>query len=408
MGKLRSLIIAAAALSCPFLACSGNIGQAMQSAAYFTAGAFYPDEAQPASHIPNTPEAEAGTAENAAVNAETNEAPRTEPAADTNNIPETSTESETSAAPGAETSESAQAGQAEPSDNAAQAVQPITLNRSDYTEAATEYNGNSGAVLRRHYGASLANDHITLSSGAQVRNCTSLPNETLAAAADDIPVTDIDLSEPTVLIVHTHTTECFQSASSAYYDAACPTRTRDCSRNMVAVGDALVNSLAKNGITAVHDCTVHDYPAYSGAYDRSEDTIRAALEKYPSIRIVIDLHRDAIENADGTRIAPVADINGRSAAQFMIIAGCDDGRFNMPDYMENFRLACLIQNTAEEMYAGLARPVLFDYRNYNQHITTGSLLIEVGSHGNSLDEALYTGELLGDILALTAVRLAAE
>ena len=71
----------------------------------------------------------------------------------------------------------------------------------------------------------------------------------------------------------------------------------------------------------------------------------------------------------------------------------------MPDYIENFKLACLLQNTAEEMYPNLARPVLFDYRNYNQSLSRGALLIEVGSHGNSLDEAIYTGELLGNIIA---------
>ena len=161
----------------------------------------------------------------------------------------------------------------------------------------------------------------------------------------------------------------------------------------------MAETLAENGITVLHDGTVHDYPSYTGSYDRSEETIRAALAQYPSIKIVLDIHRDAIADDDSTRVAPVAVINGQSAAQFMIIAGCDDGRFNMPDYIENFKLAALIQNMSQAMHEGLARPVLFDYRNYNQHITTGSLLIEIGSHANSLDEALYTAQLLGESMA---------
>ena len=169
---------------------------------------------------------------------------------------------------------------------------------------------------------------------------------------------------------------------------------------MVRVGEVLAQRLADNGISVLHDGTIHDYPAYTGAYDRSEATIRAALEEYPSIKVIIDLHRDAISNPDGSRTAPTAVINGRNAAQFMIITGCDDGRFgNMPEYLENLRLACLIQQSAEQLYPGLARPILFDYRNYNQHISTGSLLIEVGSHANSLDEAVYSAELLGDSIA---------
>ena len=234
-----------------------------------------------------------------------------------------------------------------------------------------------------------------------MRNCTEESAEKLLAASGELPALSIefDTPEPQVLIVHTHTTESYEPYIRDYYDEDFPYRTRDSRHNMVALGEALARSLAECGISAVHDGTIHDYPAYSGAYDRSEDTIRAALEKYPSIKVVIDLHRDAMGNPDGSRIAPAAEVDGKSAAQFMIIAGCDDGRFNMPNYMENFKLACLIQNSAESLYPELARAVLFDYRNYNQHITTGSLLIEVGGHANSLDEALYTSELLGRILA---------
>ena len=395
MGKLKSFIIAAAALSCPFLACSGAAGQAMQTAAYFAAGITPTETQEPALDISaNVPESVPESSDNAA--SEESSAPTYEhiPAEMSAGIePEATSET-------VELTETA-----ETSEPSADSVRPITQNITEYTEPAADYTTHSGAVVREHYGNSLAEDHITLESGAQVRNCTSLPNETLSAAAEELPPLDINITEPTVLIVHTHTTECFQPSAEDWYDASRPTRTRDNTQNMVAVGNALADALAKNGVIAVHDCTVHDYPAYSGAYDRSEDTIRAALEKYPSIKIVIDLHRDAIETSDGTRIAPVTEINGRNAAQFMIIAGCDDGRFNMPNYMENFRLACLIQNTAEDMYAGLARPVLFDYRNYNQHITNGSLLIEVGSHGNSLDEAVYTGELLGNVLAETVKKL---
>ncbi len=268
---------------------------------------------------------------------------------------------------------------------------------------------HSGDILRKTYGDSESSEYITLASGAQVRNCTNDSNEALLSAASQLPPLEIELnsSEPQVLIVHTHATESFEPYQRSYYDADHPSRSQDPSHNMIAIGDVLAETLAENGISVLHDGTLHDFPAYTGSYDRSEDTIRAALAQYPSIKIVIDLHRDAIADTDGTRIAPVAEINGRSAAQFMIIAGCDDGRFNMPNYMENFKLAALLQNSAEALYPSLARPVLFDYRNYNQHVTTGSLLIEVGSHANSLDEALYTAELLGESMA-AALSILAE
>lgn len=277
----------------------------------------------------------------------------------------------------------------------------------DYTAAGVK----SGVIYRKQYSGYQGDDYITLPGGGLVWNCTNDSAEELAKAAETLPQLEVELNsaEPQVLIVHTHTTESYEPYQRSYYDSSFPFRSRDASHNMTRVGEALAQRLAEHGISVLHDGTIHDYPAYTGAYDRSEETIRAALEEYPSIKVIIDLHRDAISNPDGSRTAPVAEINGRNAAQFMIIVGCDDGRFgNMPDYIENFRLACLIQSSAETLYPGLARPVLFDYRNYNQHISTGSLLIEVGSHANSLDEAVYSGELLGDSIAKALEQLSLE
>ena len=286
----------------------------------------------------------------------------------------------------------------------------ITQNIAEFDDVVdrTSAGNRSGPIYRKHYGDYVGDDYIDLPGGGMVWNCTSDSAEKLTAAAESQPdiVVTPDVQAPQVLIVHTHTTESYEPYQRSYYDAEYPFRTCDPDYNMIRVGDALAQKLAEHGISVLHDGTIHDYPAYTGAYDRSEVTIRAALEEYPSIKVIIDLHRDAISSADGSRTAPVAEINGRNAAQFMVITGCDDGRFgNMPEYLENFRLACMIQSSAEKLYPGLARPILFDYRNYNQHISTGSLLIEVGSHANSLDEAVYSGELLGDCMADALLKL---
>ena len=128
-------------------------------------------------------------------------------------------------------------------------------------------------------------------------------------------------------------------------------------------------------------------------------TVQKILEENPSIKIVLDIHRDAIERESGERIAPVAEIDGKNAAQVMIISGCDDGTMGMPNYLKNFRFASLLQQQLESDYQGLTRPILFDYRKYNQDLTTGSILIEVGGHANSVDQAVYSGELIGRSLA---------
>ncbi len=291
----------------------------------------------------------------------------------------------------------------EAAESSGQAAIVISRNITEFDDGVdrTAKGNESGTIVREHFGGYTGTDYIELPGGGIVWNCTSDSAESIIAAAETAPQLGIEKNtpEPQVLIVHTHTTESYEPYQRSYYDSSYPGRTRDSAHNMVRVGQALAQKLADNGISVLHDGTVHDYPAYTGSYDRSEETIRAALEEFPSIKIILDLHRDAI-SGDGVRTAPVSEVNGRSAAQFMIITGCDDGRFgNMPEYCKNLSLACLIQSVCEKMYPELGRPVLFDYRNYNQHISTGSLLIEIGSDANSIDEAVYTGELLGEAIA---------
>ena len=109
------------------------------------------------------------------------------------------------------------------------------------------------------------------------------------------------------------------------------------------------------------------------------------MEQYPSIKVVLDIHRDAIAS-ETSAYQPYIEIGGKEAAQIMIISGCDDGTLDMPNYMKNFHFACRLQEKVESDNKGLTRPILFDYRHYNQDLTTGSLLIEVGSHGNTLEQ----------------------
>lgn len=256
-----------------------------------------------------------------------------------------------------------------------------------------------GAITAMSYGVFRGDSYIDLAAG-QVRNITSVPNSVLIKESRTEPSFDVPQSgEPLVLIMHTHATESYEPRERDFYDKSFNSRTTDTGKNMVAVGDALARQLEEAGIGVIHDTTLHDYPSYNDSYDRSRETVRKILEEYPSIRIVLDVHRDAIERESGERIAPSAEINGRSAAQVMIISGCDDGTMGMPNYLENFRFACALQRQLEGDWQGLTRPILFDYRKYNQDLTTGSLLIEVGGHANSIDQAVYSGELIGKSLA---------
>lgn len=271
----------------------------------------------------------------------------------------------------------------------------------------TDNSGEGGQIIDKHYGAQSGTMFFSLPGGGQVRNSTFWSNAELLKESAIAPELDLKIDgSPMVLIYHTHTTESYVSEKTGTYSESFNFRTTEPDKNMVAVGDAIAEQLSEAGIGVVHAREIHDFPVWTGSYNNSAETIRAILAEYPSICIALDIHRDAISSG-GTVYAPVAAVNDRQSAQIMIISGCDDGTMGMPDYRENFHFASRLQQTAESMFPGFTRPLMFDYRKYNQDLTTGSLLIEVGSQGNTLEEARYAGELTGQALAETIRQLSA-
>ena len=205
---------------------------------------------------------------------------------------------------------------------------------------------------------------------------------------------------PQVLIVHTHGSEAYTMPKGQEYVPTGTCRTADTSVNMIRVGDEIAAALSSYGISVLHDRALYDDPAYDGAYERAADAIRGYLDKYPTLSFVLDVHRDAIESPSGARYAPVCTVEGRQAAQVMIICGCDNGTtVQLPNWRQNLRFAAAWERSMEQLYPGFTRPVLLSYRFYNQDLTNGSLLIEVGGHGNNLNEALYAGPLAAKGLA---------
>ena len=208
-----------------------------------------------------------------------------------------------------------------------------------------------------------------------------------------------DASAPQVLIYHTHATESFLSESRDYYTDADVSRTTDTAKNMVAVGEQTANALRAAGFSVLHDASLHDYPSYNGSYTASAKTIKSYLAKYPSIKVVIDLHRDAVSSGDD-KVKLCREIGGRNAAQVMLVMGSQSGSVTgYPNWKQNFRLAIRLHQKLETLYPGLARPILLVSKKYNQNLSNGGMLIEIGTDANSLDEALYSGALVGNALA---------
>ena len=169
--------------------------------------------------------------------------------------------------------------------------------------------------------------------------------------------------------------------------------------NVVRVGDELAKTLEEAGLHVLHDPTLHDYPEYSGAYNRSLDAVNAYLEQYPTIAFVLDVHRDAISDSDGTPYKVVSNVAGLNAAQMSFVIGTDGGGLEHPQWRENLKLAAAIQEHLSGSCPTLMRPITVRNSRYNQHTTTGSLLVEMGAAGNSLDEALLSARLLGQAMA---------
>ncbi len=260
----------------------------------------------------------------------------------------------------------------------------------------------SGPIIRKTYSYNTSSSCIELPFGGLMRNDTDIDTDYLYDQCTREPAVEISLDDgPMVLIMHTHTTESYEDFAKEFYDETDRSRTTDLEKSVVAVGAEIVKKLEEAGIGVIHDTTVFDYPNYSGAYDRSSERVEEILAEHPSIQIVIDVHRDAIES-DGVRYAPVAEIEGKTAAQVMIICG----HVNVPQYRYNLRFASRLQSVMEENYPGLTRPLLFYDRNYNQELTKGSFLLEMGSSSNSLEEALYSGELVGECLKQLILELA--
>ena len=238
---------------------------------------------------------------------------------------------------------------------------------------------------------------INGAKGMAVSNLSgiSVDAETLSREKIDIALTG---SGPQVLIIHTHTTESFTDPGKSGYTLSDSDRSTDSEKNMVAVGKVIKETLEGEGIEVIHDTTVHDYPSFSGAYTRSMVTVEKNLKEHPTIKLVLDVHRDGIVGKDGTKLKVLANINGKNAAQCMFVVG-SNALLQHDNWILNMRLACNLQKYANENYPGLMRAINLRKERFNQQVPARSIIIEVGSNGNTLEEARCGAELMAKTVA---------
>lgn len=202
-----------------------------------------------------------------------------------------------------------------------------------------------------------------------------------------------------VLILHTHTSEAYTPSENYPYDMTDSYRTNSEERNVVAVGNVIENVLKESGIEVIHDKTSHDYPSYRGSYRRALETIDRNLAENPEITLVLDVHRDAITDESGNYLKTQAIIDGVTCSQAMLVVGTDYGGLEHPNWRENLKYALHIQKIMCEKYPSLARDIHLREERFNGHAREGAMIIEVGSNGNTLDEALKCAEYVGQCIA---------
>lgn len=202
---------------------------------------------------------------------------------------------------------------------------------------------------------------------------------------------DLTGDSPTVLIVHSHATESFTGGN---YKETSPYHTLDTDHNMLSVGAYVADRLRAGGISVIQDTSLHDEPSYDASYTNSRKSVQEYLKEYPSIRLVLDLHRDAYEDAYGNQAAHTVFSQGQAIASLMFVVGTDYGGLTHPMWQQNLALALKLQTQLENLCPGICRNINLRTQRFNQDLSSGALLVEVGASGNTYAEAIGAAEML--------------
>lgn len=207
---------------------------------------------------------------------------------------------------------------------------------------------------------------------------------------------DLTQDAPAVLILHTHGTESYTNTEN--YTESAKFRTLDQQHNMISIGQVIADQLTAGGIQVIHDTTAHDAPSYNSAYTHARQAIQDYLAQYPSIRLILDVHRDSVEDASGQQLRVTVPYEDQQAAQLMLVMGTDAAGFIHPDWQENMALAVKLQAQLEKTCTGICRPISLRSQRFNQDLSPGALLVEVGTAGNTRQEALAAAQVLSQAI----------
>lgn len=206
--------------------------------------------------------------------------------------------------------------------------------------------------------------------------------------------------EPTVLIYHTHATESYTPQPGENYQESSPYRTLSDQYNMVSIGDRVAQLLEAGGVKVIHDRQLHDYPDYNTSYNSSRSSVQSYLNQYPSIQLVLDIHRDASGDNNNQMITS-ATVDGEPSAQIMLVSAIGTDARPVPKWRENLAMGLKLQTQLERTAPGITRYVNLRGSRFNQDLSTGAILVEIGAAGDTHEKAIRAAEVLAEaILAL--------
>ncbi len=201
---------------------------------------------------------------------------------------------------------------------------------------------------------------------------------------------------PVILIIHTHGTEAYAEDGKSTYTQKDNCRSSDAEKNVVAVGRTMAEQFESMGIPTLHCEKMFDEESYIDAYEFSSAAVREFTAIYPSIQYVFDVHRDSVIDSELTKLRPVTVIDGKITAQYMCVIGTDERSGQHPEWKTNLAFACQLQSALYERCPSLPRRLSVRSSSYYQNYAKGSLLLEIGSCGNTLSEAKSCGKAVAE------------
>ena len=266
-------------------------------------------------------------------------------------------------------------------------------------ETAEAENDQKEAIINEETSSNVQTEIVTKNLITESYNVeidgVKIKNETSFEINNSILDISQDINKENVLIFHTHTCESYTPSEQYPYEQTGNFRTTDLNYSVARVGDELTKYLTTYGFNVTHDKTYHDYPAYSGSYNRSLTTVENILKTNNS-DIIIDLHRDAIGSK--SNYDPSVKIGEDVAAQLMFVIGTNGGGLYHPNWQSNLKFAIELQRKANELYPGLFKPMIVRDSRYNQHLGEAACIIEVGATGNTLEQCLTSMKYLAKVL----------